>query len=269
MAKASLLQHITIDRIEIALNELLTKPERLAALKSFKYGVFIEPELTELRDKITALPPAAKKKPLAGELANLDGNHDGFGAACWFLVQAYLRAPSTTDEQRDTLNTIREFLGTLDETTATYDAEAKAAKNRNEKLATFTAALSSFPIAGNKTLLDWANGYIGAGIAIGEMLSQRADAKDRENANMLRNDAVGVLNETRRQLRREQKKDSNLPTSLEGDVFAWFDDLEKASAQEAAEEKKKAAAPKADAAGGKTPGDQGGAGGAAGAGGGS
>lgn len=269
MAKASLLQHITIDRIEIAIHDLLNKPERLAALKGFKYGVFIEPELTDLRDKITALPPAAKKKPLSGELATLDGNHDGFGAACWLLVQAYLRAPSTTQEQRDTLNTIREFLGTLDETTATYDAEAKAAKNRQEKLATFTAALSSFPLAGNKTLLDWANGYIGAGISIGEMLSQRADAKDRENANMLRNEAVGVLNETRRQLRRAQKKDPNLSANLEAEIFAWFDDLEKASAQEAAEEKKKAAeAPKAESGGGKTPGDEGGAGGAAGAGGG-
>ena len=233
-----MLQRITIERIEMGLEDLLTK--RSAALESFKYGAFIKPELSELGAKLAALPAAAKKKPFAGELGALDKDHDGYGAACWYLVQAYLRAPDTTSAQRESLEKIRDYLGPLDDITASYEAEAGAARDRKPKLADFETALSAFPVADQKTLFDWATGYIDAGLSIGQTLSERADAKDRETANVLRSDLVGTLNETRRQLRREQKKNPSLPADLEAQVFAWLDDLEKSSAQEAAAEKKAA-----------------------------
>ena len=222
----------------MGLEDLLTK--RSAALESFKYGAFIKPELSELGAKLAALPAAAKKKPFAGELGVLDKDHDGYGAASWYLVQAYLRAPDTTSAQRESLEKIRDYLGPLDDIMASYEAEAGAARERKLKLADFEAALSAFPVAGQKTLLDWANGYIDAGISIGQTLSERADAKDREAASLIRNELVGSLNEARRQLRRELKKNPSLPADLEAQVFAWLDDLEKSSAQEAAAEKKAA-----------------------------
>lgn len=241
MAKPPMLHQITIGRLELAVQDLLTK--RLSALQSYPYGAFVVPELTELQGKIGVLPPAAKEKPFAGELALLDKTHDGYGSASWFLIEAYLRAPDTTPAQRTILESLRDYLGGLDETIATYDAEAKAAQARAAKLPGAEADLKSFPVAGGKTLFDWAKGYVDAGIAIGQKLSARADAKDREAANMLRNETVGVLNEARRQLRRAMKKDAALPKDLEDQIFAWFDDLEKTSAAEAAEAKKKAADP--------------------------
>jgi hypothetical protein len=245
MAKLRNLQYITLDRLQLALDDLLTK--RKAALVSFPYGAFIAPDLQATLDKIKALPEAVKTKPFSGDLADLDKTHDGFGAACWFLAEAYLRAPDTTPDQRKALLAIRDVLGTLDDTTAGYDTEAKRAQDRSAQLAGITAALSGIPVAGGKTMLDWAQGYVGAGVAIGEILSKRADAKDRAAANLLRNETVGLLNETRRQLARAAKKDPALPASLDGDIFGWLDELEAKSAEETAEEKKKAAAEKAAA----------------------
>src|SRR5262249_9807590 len=107
------------------------------------------------------------------------------------------------------------------------------------------SALASFPIAGNKTLLDWAQSFVNAGASIGDTLSKRADAKDRAEAGRLRSEALGVLNQTRRELGRAQKKDPALPADLDDQVFAYFDQLEAKSAEDAAVEKKKEAEKKA------------------------
>lgn len=265
MAKARTLLHITIGRVEIALNDLLS-PKRLSALKSSPYGMYIVDELIQLRDKIAALPANVKSKPFAGDLADLDKTHDGFGAACWYLVEAYLRAPDTTPDQRKALLDIRDVLGVLDDITGTYDVEAQLAQKRNAKLGSINAAMASFPVAGGKTMTDWAQGYVGAGISIGKVLSDRADAKDRALASLLRSETIGVLNETRRQIARAMKKDATLPATLDKDVFAFFDELEETSAEEAAAEKKAAAEAKKKAAGaGPAAGATGGAGPAAGA----
>jgi hypothetical protein len=230
--------HTTLDRLYIALVDLLTK--RASALQSFPYGAFVLPELTSLRDKLAALPEVQKGRPYAAELATLDKVHDGFGTACFYLIEAYLAAPDTTQAQRDSLETLRDALGTLDDLTATYDAEAKAAKDRKDKLASLKPMLDFFPITANKTLFDWAQGFINAGESLGDMLSKRADVKDRVAAGRIRSDAIGVLNQARRELGRAQKKDPNLPADLDDQVFAFFDQLEAKSAEEAAEEKKAA-----------------------------
>jgi hypothetical protein len=237
------LRLIALDRLYLALLDLLEK--RGAALKSFPYGAFIFTELTELCTKLAALPEVAQGRPYAAELAALDKRHDGFGAACFYLVEAYLSAPDTTPEQRKILLEIRAVLGSLEDLIAGYDAEVKAAKDRKDKIQKLTDALASFPIAGNKTLLDWAQEFCSAGESLGDYLSKRADVKPRTEAGPLRNEVIGVLNQTRRELSRAQKKDPNLPADLDAQIFAYFDQLETKSAEEAAAAKKKEAEKKA------------------------
>jgi hypothetical protein len=252
MAKLPTLAHITVDRIYTALDDVLVDPKRLTALQSFPFGVFITPDLTKLRDDIGKLPDHGKGLPFAAKLAATDVRHDGFGAACWHIVEAYLLAPDTTPAQIDLLNQIREIMGGLEDLRASYDAEANAAKLRDDKILALQAAFQAFPIAGGKTLLDWANQYVTEGKNIGQLLSDRAMAPDRSAVRALRAEALGRLNDTRRELARAQKKDAALPANLDELVFSFFDLLETKSAEEAAEEKKKekeAAAKKAAAAG--------------------
>jgi len=247
MAKLNALRHITLDRLTLGLDDLLTK--RKAALTGFPYGQFVAPEVKSLAAEIAALPAAVKGAPFADDLAALDRTHDGHGAACFYLVEAHLRSPDTTDAQRKALLDARDVLGALDDITASYDAEAQAAKDRQTKLAAVAATLTSFPVTGGKTLYDWANAYVAAGLSIGEKLSDRADTKDRAAARTLRVDAIGVLNEARRQLARWQKTQPSAPATLDADVFAFLDELEAKSADDAAEEKKKAAQTPAGATG--------------------
>ncbi|MEO7330705.1 MAG: hypothetical protein ABI193_19170 [Minicystis sp.] len=239
MAKVKKLGHITIDRVLTALVDLHTN--RIAALQSFPYGAFVSAELSSLRDRIELLPEANKGRPLAGPLAKADKLHDGFGGALWHLIEAYLLSPDTSDDLRAAAESIREACGSLDDLTASYDDEVTATKIRKAKIDALKIALALFPIAGNKTLLDWANSFVTAGETIDSLLGQRADTKDRALAGRLRSDAVGVLNQTRRELVRAQKKDPALPADLEDQVFAYFDLLEANAAQEAADEKKAAA----------------------------
>jgi hypothetical protein len=260
MAKLPTFAHITIDRIYTATDDLLIDPKRYAALQSFPFGAFITPELTKLRDEIGKLPDHGKGLPFAAKLAATDTTHDGYGFACWHLVEAYLQAPDTTPAQLDTLQKIRDILGSLDELRATYDAEANAAKLREAKIAGIAQALQSFPTAGGKTLLDWANQFVDSGKTIGQLLSDRAMAPDRSAVRVLRGEALSRLNDMRRELSRAMKKDSSIPSNTDDLVFSFFDQLETKSAEEAAEEKKKAKEAAAKKAAGAT-----GASGAAGA----
>lgn len=237
MAKRKTLAHITIDRVYLALDDLLST--RTAALQSFPYGKYVEKNLTDLRLKIRALPEAARRRPLADALSQTDKTHDAFGGAIWHLIEAHLLAPNTPKATRDAAQSIREAFGSLDDLTASYDAEVMATKTRKRKMADLESALSLFPVAPSVTLLDWAHSFIAAGETIDSLLSKRADAKDRALAGRLRNDAVGLLNQTRKELARDKKKDPSLAEDLEHQVFAYFDQLEAKSAQEAAEEKKK------------------------------
>ena len=106
--------------------------------------------------------------------------------------------------------------------------------------------LQLFPIAGNKTLADWAEPHVAAGETLGTLLSQRADAKDRAAAGRLRSAGIGLLNRLRDELARARKVDVSLAATLDQDLFAYADLLEVASATEAAEAKKAAEAQKAE-----------------------
>lgn len=233
------MRHITLRNLLLALEDLLTK--RLAPLQSFDAGQASVKPLALRRDKIAALPPDLTGRPLADELALIDTQHDGFGGAVWFLTEAYLRLPGATPALVDAANKIRAaFISNLDVLKARYDAEAQAAKEHAPSLATLKTELMAFPVAGG-TLYDWAAGFIAAGKQIDALLSQRADAKDRKTATMLRGETLAKLNRLRDDLADALKDDPSLPADLDDQVFGYFDLLEKNDAEAAAQEKKKAA----------------------------
>ena len=238
------LRYISLEALLLGLDDLLSK--RHSALKAFANGAANEGLLKARRDKIKALPAAARGLPLADELAAADGRHDGAGAAIWFMIEAYLRHPDTTPERLEAAKRIRAaVIPSLEELGFTYEVEVNAAKGRKVELPNLKADLDLFPVAGG-TLHDWASTFIAAGEKIDVLLSQRADKEDRAAASALRSETIGLLNRLRKSLQAEAKEDASLPASLDGDVFGYFDLLEGKAADAAAEERKKKAAAKGD-----------------------
>jgi hypothetical protein len=143
------------------------------------------------------------------------------------------------------------FVPALDSLSATYQAEARAAKDHKPALVSLKHELDLFPVAGG-TLYDWAVGFVAAGEELDALLSKRADARDRAAAAQLRVDAIGLLNRLRKSLAAEAKHDPSLPADLDAQVFAYFDLLETKASEGYAEAKKKAKAAK-DAKEGSAP----------------
>lgn len=236
------MRHITLGNLLLGLDDLLTK--RLGALQSFDAGKASVKFLTLRRDKIAALPPELTGRPLADELARADALHDGFGGALWFFAEAYLRLPDLPPAIAEAAQKIRAaFMPALDGLQARYDAEAKAAKDREPLLTTLEPELKMLPVAPSKTLYDVATGYVAAGKQIDAHLSERADGKDRKAATVLRGEALSRLNRLRSDLADALKDDSTLPADLEAQVFGYLDLLEQRDAEAAAAAKKKAPAP--------------------------
>lgn len=230
------LRFITIDRLYLALVDLLAK--RVTTLRSFRYGVYAEQELTEVRDAIFALPEAIRGKPQAVALAEADGDHDGFGAAAIRVLQGHLSAPDLSPAARAAAEELIEVIGTLDDLQARYDVEAKAAAEKRAKLVGLQPSLELFPVADGKTLANWFESHVAAGEKIGALLSDRADAQNRALAGSLRNTGVGLLNALRAEVAKARKKDAKLPATLDDDLFAFCDDLEGQAQAAAAAEKK-------------------------------
>ena len=236
------MRHILLESLLVGLDDLLTK--RRPALESFANGAANVKLLVTQRDRIASLPAVLVGRPLTDELEVCDVRHDGFGGSIWFFVEAYLRHPDTTPAMFDAAKKIRAaFIPVLDELTAKYEAEAKAAKDHKAALVSLKSELSLFPVAGG-TLYDWAASFVAAGEQLDVLLSKRADAKDRATAAQLRVDAVGMLNRLRKSLAAEAKHDPSLPADLDAQVFAYFDLLETKAAESYAEAKKKAKAAK-------------------------
>jgi hypothetical protein len=237
------MHYIPIESLLIGLIDLLTK--RIAALQLFANGVANVKLLTSMRDKISALPAALLGRPLTDELDAADGRHDGLGGAIWFIVEAYLRHPDSTPAMITAAKNIRTVLiPKLDLLGATYEAEAEAAVANKAALAGLKADLDLFPVAAG-TLYDWAVKFVQAAEGLAVLLSQRADAKDRAAAAVLRTETIGILNRMRKSLAAEMKEDPSLPADLDDQVFAFFDQMEMKAADAHTEAKAKAKAAKA------------------------
>lgn len=214
--------------LKVFLPDLLGKKRPL--LEPTNTGKTYLPLLEQQLAAIDALPPSVDAgTPLADDLAKRDAEHDGFGAAAWFMVEAYARCPGASDQQRAAAVRIRtHFIPKLSELQATFVTEASRARTRKALLAAHEADLTLFPVAGGGTLLDWVTAYLDAGIGLSELLSDRADMPldSRAGAGTLRTKTLGILARMRGALSDEVQTDKSLPRDLEAQVFAFMDQLE-------------------------------------------
>jgi hypothetical protein len=231
------MRHILLESLHLGLADLLSK--RLAPLQSFANGAANVPLITIQYTKISALPKALLGRPLVDELDATDARYDGVGGAIYYMTEAYLRHSDTTPQMIAAAKQIRtELVPALDSLSATYESEAMKAKAHKAQLATLKPALDLFPVVGG-TLYDWAVDFVSAGEKLDTLLSERADAKDRAEASVLRSDTLGLLNRLRKNLKAEQKANPSLPADLEDQVFGYFDLLESNAAEAYAAAKRK------------------------------
>jgi hypothetical protein len=245
---------ISLANLQLVLPDITTK--KRALLEDTNTGKTYLPLLTAHLQSIDDLPVTLKPgTPKADELEERDTEHDGYGGAVWYMVEAYVRCPGTTDDIRAAAERIRaQFIPILRELNGSFADEAKRARDREAVLADFKDDLKLFPVAdkgGKKTLYDWVKSYLDAGLALGALLSERADipVDSREGAALLRARTLGTLNRMRSALADEVAGNPKLDRNLDTLVFAHFDQL---AAQWAAAKKRakateaKAAKPKAD-----------------------
>ncbi len=234
------MRHITLPALKIALADLFDR--RIAALRASNSGRSYEPLLRDKLARIEALPePGPAGKPLAEAMAETDDAHDGFGAAIWFLTEAYLRAPDVSPEVRNAIERIRDtFIPELDLIRAPYADEVAAAIRHKEDLVTLESDLKTIPLANGNTLFDWCAGFVTKGEELGALLSQRADksSMSRVEASKLRAATVGAIGRLRASLADEIAFDLDLPRDLDTQIFAYFDELDYMNAMAAAARKR-------------------------------
>jgi hypothetical protein len=232
---------LNLNDCQVGLEDLCSK--RHAALASTKVGKAQEDVLAAQKQEIDALPAALTGgRPLSDDLAATDDEHDGLGAAIWYATEAYLRAPNLDAKLTEAALRIRAaFIPQLAELNAAYADEAAAAVRRKDDPEALKADLMLFPIAGGGTLHDWTVAFVGKGQALSKLLSQRADinATTRKRAQALRSETIGILNDLRKAVAREQKRNPALPKDIDAQIFGYFDQLEeqRAAANRAAKAK--------------------------------
>jgi hypothetical protein len=219
---------LNLTDLSVGLADLFTK--RHAALTSTKAGAGQEDVLAYQQKAIDALPKAlVGGKPMSEELASKDDEHDGFGAGIWHLTEAYFRVQNVPPHIVEAARRIREaFIPALGALQDSYADEAAAANARKEDLAKLEADLKLLPIADGGTLYDWALGFVAAGQHLSVLLSKRADvnAATRKNAQVLRSETVGILNDLRRAIAREAKRNPALPADIDAQIFGYLETLE-------------------------------------------
>ena len=239
------MKYLSLAALKVALADLFN--ERHPALVLSSAGKTYESILQQKKQQIDALPAVLTGgKPLAEAIAEVDDEHDGFGAAIWYLTEAYVRCPKVSAPVRAAALRIRAaFVPQLDELRASYVDEAHAAMDHKKQLATLKADLQLIPIAEGLTLLDWAQGYVGAGEHIGSLLSQRADADTgaRSQAGKIRSATLAVLGRFRGALGDEIEVNEALPRDLDARVFGLFDELAQMRSEAVAGKKAPAPAP--------------------------
>lgn len=219
------MQLLTLSDIKLGVGDLLTRRREVVELT--QCGVIYLPLLRASYDAIVALPPVVTGKPFAVQLAETDTVHDGYGAAVWYLTEAYLHVPGLDASLRAVVERVREkFVPTLQALNASYADEALAAIERRKLLKSWRADLKRLPVAGG-TLYDWIDAQLTAGEKLDELLRTRAGNTpgSRKQASTLRGKVVGQLARFREALRDEREAREDLPEDIEAQLFGYIDQL--------------------------------------------
>lgn len=224
------MRNLTLQDVKAALPDLLDM--RADALSATHAGQIFLPMLSNLRRKLDALPEG-EDGDLVAELAREDARHDGYAAAVWYAVEAYLRLPVLEPGERRALEGLRDgLLPRPGELSAPYAHEAALAKERAAALGPeFRALLERYPVRGGTTLLDWMRSYLESGERLQRLLSQRSVEEsfgtgyEPLDAGRLRGRAVGLLAQLRETLKHELHADPARWQEIDDTVFSYVDQL--------------------------------------------
>jgi hypothetical protein len=224
------LRNLTLGDLKLALRDLLG--DKLPELRLTATGKLYEPRLRAKQQQIEAIPDAAgSQSPLAKELGEADVQHDGFGAASFYLCRAIAAHPTLPAALKQAAADAQStFVPQLDVLRASYPDEASAALDNRPELTRLKAELKSIATPGGGTLHDWIKSFITAGDEIDKLLRQRATLlATGENAGAtgpLRGATIGVLGRFRDALGDEIREDGGkLPADHDARLFAYIDKL--------------------------------------------
>lgn len=157
-------------------------------------------------------------------LADEDFSFDGHGGAVWFLAEAYLRSPFTTEAQKAAIVRIRDtFVPSLAELRKSYPDEAAASVARQKLIEGLAADLDLFPVIGG-TLRRWVEAQVQAGLNIEGLLARKglAEQIDRRKLRELRGAILATLGRFRQALADEVAL-GRLPADADSLVFGYLD----------------------------------------------
>ena len=223
------MRNLLLADLLLGLNDLLGK--RINTLRSSATGRMYEPLFVAQRDAIQQLPESVRVGvPLAEELGLKDTRHDAFGAAVYFITEAYIRLEAYEPEQARRAKAIRDaFIPVLSELRASYPTEAAAATRRAPKMEAMKAELDAFPVLGG-TLHAWVKEFVESGKQLEQLYSDRATARaetaaDRGPAGALRGQTIGLLTRARTMMMDELEANKALPRNLAEQTLGYFDEL--------------------------------------------
>ncbi|MDC3952687.1 hypothetical protein [Polyangium jinanense] len=232
------MRNLLLSDLKLALGDLLN--ERNPKLLLSNSGKLYAPQLAKKLAEIEKLPDALTGgRPLAQDLAETDGNHDGLGEAIYYQAEAILRLPLAPPDLKAKAHRIREaFVPRLNVLRATYATEAAAADKNRTALDTLKDDLAAIPVPAPEgaTLLDWATAFVDAGDRLGRLLSDRSllgSGAIPTQALAVRTTTIGILNRFRAALADEMAHDTSLPRDLDTQVFSFFDELQSTREQSA------------------------------------
>jgi hypothetical protein len=219
---------LTLNDLQLGLGDLVER--RLPKVTGVHSVSAYAPRLKARHAELSALPGATGEgEPFAAEIAAKDAEHDGYGGAVWYLVEACQRAPSVSAEHKAALEEVRKrFVPELAELKRPHADEAAAAARRAPDLEALKKSLRSFAVPGGGSLYDWCAAFLSAGRDLDVLLRKRADVvtADRSGVAGLRASTVGLLNRLRTAVADELDGDADALARADHALFAYFDELE-------------------------------------------
>ena len=212
---------------------------RLDALRATGVGRSYEPRLQWHRAELVEITARSgdATRPLVERLTLASSAHNALGAAIFHLMEAYLRVPGRSEEEKRTILRLRRlFMPRLAELRDGYATQAARATVRRQQLKAHLAELSVIPVLGEQTLAHWVGAYIEAGRKLGRLLALRADvtaqaavsSSERADAGPLRSALIGLLGRLRAAMADELADRPERRRQLDAELFAYLDQIAEA-----------------------------------------
>ena len=227
------MKNLTLNDLHLTLTNLLT--HRAQSLRKMTMGKVYEDALRAQLVRLSAFPgiKEARGRSLAAELKETDARHDAIGGSVDSLLEACLRSPLVSAEDKAAAERVRAaFVPSRSEFNDSYVDEAARARRRQGRVAELEADLVRFAVPGGGSLRDWVEAYIDAGIQLDALLQQRAKLDEAASgegpvhAGALRSETIGLLGRTRTALA-DDIAFGGLSAELDEAIFGFVDMVQK------------------------------------------